>query len=140
LKYNVEAQSNTAFIQIVGTSETLKSSEYAVAFQTRGGSEIVSRLLSVLDDYTAQAAEIEVQFHDVPAQRQRFEQGFVVFQPGEPPILLMAHRRTVSLLIGHQPFGSGIVFDVPALQLALRRFLAKAEKAEQRQRLQTAGE
>ncbi len=107
MRYTVDLTTNRDFLQIFGTTESLAPMEVPLAFQVRGGSEVLLALASALDEVHERIHSVDAQFHDSVEARNDFERGFIVFRPGEVPVTCMVHRRDVVLMLGRRQVGSG---------------------------------
>lgn len=124
MKYTIDLNTSNGFVQIFGAVEFGDNMARPVAFQVRGGASLVASLVQVLAQGLTELERIYATFHEDPAAQMAFEQGHVVFQPGEIPLTLMLQRSSATLLIGQQLFGEGPVRNLPGLleaaKLALR--------------------
>lgn len=127
MKYTIDLNTSNGFVQIFGAVEFGDNMARPVAFQVRGGASLVASLAQVLAQGLAEIERIYATFHEDPAARTAFEQGHIVFQPGEIPLTLMLQRSCATLLIGHQLFGEGPVRNLPGLLDAAKLALQTAQ-------------
>lgn len=123
MKYQVSARLNTGFVQIHGFSQSLKV-EAPLAFQARGGAELIARLMDILEEGLTRLVLLDVEYHTKAEAARTFHEGFVIFKPGSPALTLIGCERFLTLVVGNRPVGDGPLNDVPALFRAL-----KAEQA-----------
>lgn len=101
--------------------------ETPLAFQVRGGRDLVVALGSALDEVAHRIEDVDAKFHDETEARHAFDYGFSVFRQGEVPVTCMVHRRAVSLMLGGRQVGGGPV-ALEALRAAVTVALAPAKK------------
>lgn len=127
MRYTIDTQSNSKFIQFFGSTETNAVNESPMAFQVRTSASLLVQLDAVLDEVTQRIKAVDAQFHSSAEARQAFECGFVVFRPGEVPVTCVVQRRSAVLLVGGHPFGDSPI-DLPALHYAVKKALGLKQK------------
>lgn len=127
MRYIVDTDSNSGFIQIIGIPESRMMGEYPLAFQVRGGVSILESLESSLQQAIAHIEHIDDLYHYEAQAKVDYHQGMVVFTPGYIPITLVIQQRMVTVLIGSRQLGDGPVRSVDQLLSAVQEAIAKAE-------------
>lgn len=123
MKYIIDLNTNSAFIQLFGLTETNTTMEAPLAFQVRGGKYLLEKIQRVLSQGQARIKDIDDRFHEDMAARAAFENGFVVFEPGEIPVTCIVCRRRATLVVGDRQVGTGSV-QLDSLLLAVSTALA----------------
>lgn len=107
MKYTFDVDTNNQFVQIFGATESLKTAEAPLAFQIRGGIRVLESTLKVIETVIDRINYLDAHFHDDDRTAQlEFENGFVVFESGEVPVLAMVQRRSVYLSLAGRQVGS----------------------------------
>lgn len=129
MKYIFDADSNNAFAQIFGVTESRKPGESPLAFQIRGSITVFERTLKVIEKVIERIADIEEHYHDEAdhTAKQEFDYGFVVFEPGDLPIVAMVQRRDVYLSISGRQVGAYPI-ALEAFHRDLTNYLKKPRK------------
>lgn len=123
MKYIIDLNTNSAFIQVIGLTETNATMEAPLAFQVRGGKQLLEKIQRVLLQSHTRIKDIDDRFHEDMTARTAFENGFVVFEPGETPVTCIVCRRRATLILGDRQVGSGSV-QLDSLLLAVSTALA----------------
>lgn len=126
MKFKIDLDTNNGFIQIFGVTEYGRLGEVPIAFQVRGGHTFLAALADTLQRVLDSIMLVDDQYHDSPKAVRDFQEGMVVFTPGEVPITAIIQQRIVTLVIGSRLFSTGPV-KVEALLEAIRLTLATAE-------------
>ena len=126
MKFKIDLDTNNGFIQIFGVTEYGRLGEVPIAFQVRGGHTFLAALADTLQRVLDSIMLVDDQYHDSPKAVRDFQEGMVVFTPGEVPITAIIQQRIVTLVIGSRLFSTGPV-KVEALLEAIHLTLATAE-------------
>lgn len=126
MKFKIDLDTNNGFIQIFGVTEYGRLGEVPIAFQVRGGHTFLAALADTLQNVLDSIMLVDDQYHDSPKAVRDFQEGMVVFTPGEVPITAIIKQRIVTLVIGSRLFSTGPV-NVGDLLEAVHMTLATAE-------------
>lgn len=126
MKFKIDLDTNNGFIQIFGVTEYGRLGEVPIAFQVRGGHTFLAALADTLQRVLDSIMLVDDQYHDSPKAVRDFQEGMVVFTPGEVPITAIIQQRIVTLVIGSRLFSTGPV-NVGDLLEAVHMTLATAE-------------
>lgn len=130
MKYLVDFESNHGFLQIFGVTEYGDQMAGPLAFQVRGGAQLLESLSDAVGECLARIKAIDEGFHNDQACRQAFEDSFVIHAAGQTPVTLVTQARRTTLIIGARQVGNGALFNLDAFQKALKKALARLEKID----------
>lgn len=109
MKFKIDLDTNNGFVQIFGITEYGHLGEVPVAFQVRGGHTFLAALADTLQNVLDSIMVVDDQYHYSPKAKRDFQEGMVVFTPGEIPITAIIQQRMVTLVIGSRLFSAGQV-------------------------------
>lgn len=131
MKYTFDLASNALFVQIIGVTETGKSLEKPFAFQVRADFSLLIRMSKLVQEVIDKIEKIDEDFHKSKKAKADFEQGVVVFKPGEVPLTCLVHRRQVYLSIAGRSVGDGPM-NIVEFHRDLSKFINKETKRQGR--------
>jgi hypothetical protein len=126
MKYTIDLDTNSGFVQIFGIAEYGRMADRPVAFQVRGRIGLLKNMQKLLVRVVERICETDETYHDSVEAKNDFTYGFVEFVPGDIPLTAIVQMRMTTLVIGSRKFGEDEI-NTQALLDAVNQAIAQFE-------------